>query len=449
MVKVTIPSNFIQQVSARGALEKLNKQLEEIGVMESTSDDLFVNVTVFTLAQMKVLQEVLKNFEEKPTRKEPVEDDQAKPTGRPTKGPKGDEAKHEVERREKSPVRDGASLTRIEHKSSSSEGDMNEVEILAGGVNEMLWKVFICLNSDEVQKLMYNNVTINFKDGSIIIDGCRDEVCINRLKKEIDKLRQLQMEAIAPTSQKTKYEYDQWCDDFKSNNGKPCCVYDDENNTFIAFGETYDNIAKVKHQLNIKQGLIKQTGRRRNRNLESSTPSVMTLDTGPRSMPSFPASMSVPKHGCPDFSWSDDANQLEEYKTQEGIKVFVYVANILRLPVDCIVNAANATLQHGGGIAAVIERAAGYDLTREGDRHTKANGPVPVGMAFTTTAGNLPYDCVIHAVGPRWGDYRPHTLQNVKQCESLLQNAILSSFKEAEMRNLKTIALPAISSGGC
>ena len=445
-MKVTIPSNYIKILTER---EGLMQQLEEIGVIEPEPDDSSVNVTVFTLAQMQVLYKVLKDFEDTPTRTEPVDDDKSKFTGRHVKGTAGGDATHELGRREKSAVRVDASLTRTEDKNSSSEGDINKIEILASGVCEMLWKVFISLNSDELQKLLWDNISLNFEAGSIIMDGYKDERRIHRLKKEIDKLSQLQMEEITPTVKKEKLEYDQWCTDFVAPVGKPCCVYDDENKTFIAFGETYDDIAKVKHQLNIKQGLIKQTGRRRNRNLESSTPSVMNVDTGPRSLPSFSTSLSVPKHGCTDFSWSKDASQLQEYKTKEGIKVFVYVANILRLPVDCIVNAANDTLQHGGGIAAVIERAAGHELTREGNRHTKANGPVPVGKAFTTTAGNLPYDCVIHAVGPRWSDYRPYTYKNVKQCESLLQNAILSSFEEAENRNLKTIALPAISSGEC
>lgn len=451
MMKVTIPSKHINSLKEMGVLEKLVRQLDEIGVVEPSKagDDSSVNVTVFTLSQMKVLQEVLQNFEDKTTKKEIATGDITHTTRRPVKGPASGDVTHTAGRPEKSSASDSASLTSTEHKSSSSESDMNKIELLATNVGEMFWKVFRIQNSYEVEKLVWQNVHIGFEDDSIIMDGHTDEIRINLLKQEIDKLTKLQMEEIKPTTHKTKFEFDQWCTDFSTAIGKPCCVYDDESKSFIAFGETYEDISKVKHQLNIKQGIIKQTGRRKNRNLDSSTPSVMDLDTGPCSMPSFPTSMSVPKHGYPDFTWSKDANQVQDYKTNEGIKVYVYVANILRLPVDCIVNAANETLQHGGGVAAVIANAAGYELTREGNRHVKTNGVVPVGKAFTTTAGKLPYDCVIHAVGPRWSDYMPHTYQNVKNCESFLQNAILSSFTEAENRSLKTIALPAISSGEC
>ena len=138
---------------------------------------------------------------------------------------------------------------------------------------------------------------------------------------------------------------------------------------------------------------------------------------------------------------------MQTYRTAEGIKVVVYIANILKLPVDCIVNSANERLQHGGGVAAVISRAAGWKLDAEGNDYVRKNGLILVGRACTTTAGDLPYDCVIHTVGPRWGDHSPHTLKNVQQCEKLLKSAILSSFYKAERRGLKSIALPSISTG--
>jgi hypothetical protein len=47
----------------------------------------------------------------------------------------------------------------------------------------------------------------------------------------------------------------------------------------------------------------------------------------------------------------------QTYKTTEGIIVKVYNGNILSLKVDCIVNAANSQLSHGGGVAEVISRA--------------------------------------------------------------------------------------------
>ena len=79
------------------------------------------------------------------------------------------------------------------------------------------------------------------------------------------------------------------------------------------------------------------------------------------------------------------------------------VGNLLNEPVDCIVNAANGRLAHGGGVAAAIARAAGDALEREGDKIVRERGEIPVGDAVVTTAGNLPQKGVIHAVGPRMG----------------------------------------------
>lgn len=129
------------------------------------------------------------------------------------------------------------------------------------------------------------------------------------------------------------------------------------------------------------------------------------------------------------------------------MKVYVYAANILRLPVDCIVNSANENLAHGSGLAKIIEAAAGRRMTADCNAYVRRHGPVPVGGAYTSTAGDLPYACVIHAIGPRWSDYSPYDFQSIKECESLLQDAIISSFVEAEKRHLKTIALPAIRAG--
>ena len=125
----------------------------------------------------------------------------------------------------------------------------------------------------------------------------------------------------------------------------------------------------------------------------------------------------------------------------------MYEADILQLPVDCIVNPANESLQHGGGVAGVIARAAGYKLNDESRKYIKECGNVPVGKACTTTAGNLRYDCVIHAVGPRWSDYYPHSDDKVRECKLHLYQAVYNSFLEAEKRGLKSIALPAISLG--
>jgi O-acetyl-ADP-ribose deacetylase (regulator of RNase III) len=61
--------------------------------------------------------------------------------------------------------------------------------------------------------------------------------------------------------------------------------------------------------------------------------------------------------------------------------------------VDAIVNAANTTLVMGAGVAAAIKRKGGVIIEEEAMRQ----GPVEVGEAVLTTAGNLAATHVIHA----------------------------------------------------
>ncbi len=116
----------------------------------------------------------------------------------------------------------------------------------------------------------------------------------------------------------------------------------------------------------------------------------------------------------------------------------VVIGNLLNEPVECIVNAANGMLAHGGGVAAVIANAAGESLTREGERIIKERGKIPVGEAVVTTAGNLPYKGVIHAVGPRKGE---------EDEENKLVQALQSAFLRATEKGWQSLSFPAVSSG--
>lgn len=108
--------------------------------------------------------------------------------------------------------------------------------------------------------------------------------------------------------------------------------------------------------------------------------------------------------------------------------------DITESKVDAIVNAANSYLQHGGGVAGAIVRKGGYIIQEESNRI----GFVPVGKAAITSAGNLPAKFVIHAVGPRMGEGDE---------DNKLRNAIWSSLKLASGKALRSISIPAISSG--
>ncbi|MCL4475570.1 MAG: macro domain-containing protein [Nitrospirae bacterium] len=121
-------------------------------------------------------------------------------------------------------------------------------------------------------------------------------------------------------------------------------------------------------------------------------------------------------------------------KNINGKTLRLVQGDITERAVDAIVNAANSHLQHGGGVAGAIVRKGGQVIQEESDRI----GFVAVGHAAVTGAGKLPCRYVIHAVGPRMGEGDE---------DNKLKNAVLSSLMLASGKGLKSISLPAISSG--
>ncbi len=120
--------------------------------------------------------------------------------------------------------------------------------------------------------------------------------------------------------------------------------------------------------------------------------------------------------------------------TFEGKKLKLVEGNIVALQVDAIVNAANKSLILGGGVAGAIRNFGGPSIQEE----CNAIGPIEVGEAVITGAGNLKADYVIHAVGPVYGEGDE---------DNKLADATLNSLKIAQKKNIKSIAFPAISTG--
>jgi len=115
-------------------------------------------------------------------------------------------------------------------------------------------------------------------------------------------------------------------------------------------------------------------------------------------------------------------------------KVSVVVGDLTEEGTDAIVNAANSSLAHGGGVAGAIVRRGGEEIQRE----SLAKAPVPVGGAVVTGAGRLSSRWVIHAVGPVWGEGHE---------EAKLRRAVGSALARAEELGLTSLAMPAISTG--
>lgn len=121
-------------------------------------------------------------------------------------------------------------------------------------------------------------------------------------------------------------------------------------------------------------------------------------------------------------------------KVVNGKKIRLIQGDLTELQVGAIVNAANAQLVLGGGVAGAIRSKGGPTIQQECDRI----GGTTVGGAVITGAGNLPCDHVIHAVGPRHGEGNE---------DEKLRLATLNSLRRATENNLRSIAFPAISTG--
>lgn len=103
--------------------------------------------------------------------------------------------------------------------------------------------------------------------------------------------------------------------------------------------------------------------------------------------------------------------------------------------MDAVVNAANAELRPGGGVAGAIHRAAGPEL----DAACRAHAPIAPGQAVITDAFGLPNRHVIHCLGPVYGRDHP--------AETLLGDCHRNAIALARDAGLASIAFPALSTG--
>lgn len=116
------------------------------------------------------------------------------------------------------------------------------------------------------------------------------------------------------------------------------------------------------------------------------------------------------------------------------IEIDVLQADVTKLDVDAIANAANTQLRHAGGVAAAIARAGGPDLQRE----SREKAPIGLGDAVATTAGDMPAGHVIHAATMELGG--PTSAE-------IIERATRSTLTVADELGCRSLALVAFGTG--
>jgi O-acetyl-ADP-ribose deacetylase (regulator of RNase III) len=116
------------------------------------------------------------------------------------------------------------------------------------------------------------------------------------------------------------------------------------------------------------------------------------------------------------------------------VELEVLQADVTKLEVDAIANAANTRLVHGGGVAAAISRAGGPAVQEE----SHARAPIGLGEAVETTAGDMPARWVIHAATMELGG---------PTSTAIIDQATRSTLAKAEELGARSLALVAFGTG--
>ena len=122
--------------------------------------------------------------------------------------------------------------------------------------------------------------------------------------------------------------------------------------------------------------------------------------------------------------------------TKYNVEVEIVQGDIVEQnDMEAVVNAANAELAPGGGVAGAIHAKAGKGLEKE----TRQYAPIKSGQAVITDAHGLPNKRVIHTLGPVFGQDEP--------ADKLLAECYRNSLRIAQDEGIESIAFPAISTG--
>ena len=131
-------------------------------------------------------------------------------------------------------------------------------------------------------------------------------------------------------------------------------------------------------------------------------------------------------------------HMLAERVLPSGQTLQIVQGDITEEETDAIVNAANAHLMHGGGVAGAVVWRGGPAIQRDSNEWVRVQGQVTHERPAWTAGGQLRAKYVIHAVGPVWGDGDE---------DAKLAAAVRGSLTVADELHCQSVSLPALSTG--
>jgi len=117
-------------------------------------------------------------------------------------------------------------------------------------------------------------------------------------------------------------------------------------------------------------------------------------------------------------------------------ELILAVTELLSAPVEVIVSPADCSLQHQADIASQILRGAGDRLQQESEQLIREYGAIDPGMAVYTSAGDLPFKAIIHAVAPQMGEGEE---------QRKLEQAVSRSLQLCEMNEWRSVCFPMLN----
>ncbi|WAR21747.1 Y2902-like protein [Mya arenaria] len=154
----------------------------------------------------------------------------------------------------------------------------------------------------------------------------------------------------------------------------------------------------------------------------------------------FPCVISINDDSDDDDYMGSDICVIASFTGYDNRRMFAAVGDMSELNVEVIVNPSDDKIGLSGGLGNVIKMKGGLALERPCKGYIKNNDQLSEGEVFVSPAGNLKAKHIIHVVGPAWKD-------GTHQEDEKLTEVVFKAMKQASMKHMKSLAMPAISCG--